>query len=219
MPKSAVFALSLLFAVALPVGAAAQTLEDYDYENLSLRGIGVELGSVMPHGIDRTLSLGVRADLGELGPNLRIVPRASYWSSSLRRAEVAALREQILRLCRDPQADCLREFGEVALSELVLGVDAHYTFPDYVGDPYLGAGVGVHFLNGGGELINGTFVEDGLDAVAPGIALVAGVELPLGSALRLFAEARGTLSSEVRTAGIHLGGTLTFAPHLPRGIR
>lgn len=206
LPLLALFAL---LAPAAPLGA--QSLEDYDYENLEFRGVGLEVGHIRPARVEPTLAIGVRADLGFLGPQVRIVPRASFWSSRLRDEQVSELRENLLGLCRDDGADCLAELGEIRVSDLTLGADAHYTFStDLAATPYAGLGASLHLLNGRGDLINGTFVEDLLDAIAPGVELVGGVELPLAGALRLFAEARGTLSSDVRYLGVSAGGSWLF---------
>ncbi len=202
-------ALLVLLAPAAPLGA--QSLEDYDYENLEFRGVGLELGHLWPARVEPTLAFGIRADLGFLGPQVRIVPRASFWSSQLRGEQVSELRENLLGLCRDDGTDCLSELGEIRVSDLTLGADAHYTFQTgLVATPYAGLGASLHLLNGRGDLINGTFVEDLLDAIAPGVDLVGGVELPLGGALRIFAEARGTLSSDVRYLGVSAGGSWLF---------
>lgn len=203
--------LALLALLAPPALARAQTLEDYDYENLEFRGVGAEVGYIWPARVEPALALGIRADLGFLGPNVRIVPRATFWSSRLRDEQVGRLREALLGLCRDEGTDCLGELGEIRVSDLTLGADAHYTFrTDLVATPYAGAGASLHLLNGRGDLINGTFVEDLLDAIAPGIDMLGGIELPLGDALRLFAEARGTLSSDVRYLGVSAGGSWLF---------
>jgi hypothetical protein len=45
-----------------------------------------------------------------------------------------------------------------------------------------------------------------------------GLELPLGSSLRIQAEARGVLASNARWAGIGIGGAWTF-PSAPRAER
>jgi hypothetical protein len=211
-------ALLVLLAPSAPLGA--QSLEDYDYENLEFRGVGLELAHLWPARVEPTLAFGIRADLGFLGPQVRIVPRASFWSSQLRGEQVDELRENLLGLCRDDGTDCLAELGEIRVSDLTLGADAHYTFQtDLVATPYAGLGASLHLLNGRGDLINGTFVEDLLDAIAPGVELVGGVELPLGGALRLFGEARGTLSSDVRYLGVSAGGSWLFpagpAPRTP----
>lgn len=209
--------LLLLTALAAPGPAPAQSLEDYDYENLAFRGVGLELGGIWPLGVERELLLGARADLGYLGPDVRIVPRITFWSSSLREGVVDELRENVLRLCREPESDCVREFGEVRVSDLALSLDAHYTWPAWAGlVPYTGAGLGIHLLNGQGELIDDTFVEDLLDAITPGINLIAGTELPLGSHLRLFTEARGVLGTDLQYAALVAGGSWTI-PTPPAG--
>lgn len=209
--------LLLLAALAAPGAAPAQSLEDYDYENLAFRGVGLELGGIWPLGVERTLLLAARADLGYLGPHVRIVPRIAFWSSSLREGVVDELRENVLSLCREQGSDCVREFGEVRVSDLVLSVDAHYTWPAWSGLlPYTGTGFGIHLLNGQGELIDDTFVEDLLDAITPGINLIAGTELPLGSRLRLFTEARGVLATDLQYAALVAGGSWTI-PTPPAG--
>lgn len=203
--------LALLALPASPALARAQALEDYDYENLEFRGVGVEVGAMRPSRVEPSLVLGVRADLGYLGPNVRIVPRASFWSSRLRDEQVSELRDNLLGLCRDQGTDCLAELGEIRISDLSLGADAHYTFETALAaTPYAGLGASLHLLNGRGDVINGTFVEDLLDAIAPGVELVGGVELPLGGSLRLFAEARGTVSSDVQYVGASAGGSWIF---------
>lgn len=189
-----------------PAQLGAQTLEDYDYENLAFRGVGVEVGWMFPRRVESDLAIGLRADLGELGPGLRIVPRLEYWSSTLRASKLAALRENILRLCREPGEDCVRDFGRVEVSDLALHMDAHYTFPEYTAVmPYLGAGFGIHLLNGQGEVIDDTFLEDLLDAISPGFNLIGGAEIPLASTLRAFGEARAVLATDVQYVGLHLG--------------
>lgn len=200
--------LLVLAALCVPSLAGAQSLEDYDYENLELRGVGVELGGIRPANVESTWTAGVRADLGYLGPNVRLVPGISFWSSRLNEGEVLELRQNVLRLCREPESDCLREFGEVRVSDLVLDLNAHYTWEaQYEVFPYAGAGASLHLLNGSGELIDDTFMEDLLDAVTPGVNLLAGVEAELGPSLRFFVEGRATLATDVRYLGATAGGS------------
>jgi hypothetical protein len=131
------------------------------------------------------------------------VPSIRYWSSSLRDSEVNRLADQIRRLCeRQVNANCPAfALGEIERSDLELGTDAHYLFPTgYTVEPYLGGGLSLHLLNGRGDAIDDTFVEDLLDTVAPGLNLVGGVNVPLGSALQLVGETRLVLVSDVRYA-------------------
>ena len=73
---------------AAPNGAKGQDLADFDYEHLSLRGVGFEWGYLYPSRVERTQSYGVRVDLGYLGPGLRIVPGVTYWKAAFRAAEI-----------------------------------------------------------------------------------------------------------------------------------
>jgi hypothetical protein len=210
--------LSLALLLFLPARAAGQGLADYDYENLQFRGLGVEFGRVWPTETRSAYSFGIRADMGFVGPHVRIVPSARFWSSSLRTSEVNRLADQIIRICdKQPGATCPTslDLGEVQRSDLELAADAHYVFdvsPSV--QPYAGAGLSLHLLNGRGEFINGTFVEDLLDTVIPGAEAIGGVEVPLAPSLKLLTEARVTLTSDLQFVNLVVGGSWTL-PSVP----
>jgi hypothetical protein len=206
--------LFLLVLLLLPARAAAQGLADYDYENLQFRGLGVEFGRVWPTETRPAFSFGVRADMGYVGPNVRIIPSARFWSSSLRDSEVNRLADQIIRICeKQPGATCPTslDLGEVQRSDLELAADAHYVF-DLTAPvrPYAGAGLSLHLLNGRGEFINGTFVEDLLDTVVPGFDVIGGFDVPVAPSLKLLTEARVTLTSDVQFVNVVVGGSWTL---------
>ena len=203
---------SILFLLTLlvPAGLAGQTWEDYDYENLEFRGLGVEVGALFPTKVESTIAFGLRADLGMVGPNVRISPALRYWSSPLRRAEVDRLGDQIRRICeRQEGAVCPAfDLGEIRRSDFELSVDAHYLFDlDLVVTPYAGGGVGLHLLNGSGEAIDGTFVEDLLDTLSPGVNLIAGLSLPISPSLEVLTEARGVLVGDIRYLNLLVGAS------------
>lgn len=208
----------LLVFLLLPARAAAQGLADYDYENLQFRGLGVEFGRVWPTETRAAYSFGMRADMGYVGPHVRVVPSARFWSSSLRTSEVNRLAEQIIRICdKQPGATCPQslDLGEVQRSDLELAADAHYDFdlaPSF--QPYAGAGLSLHLLNGRGEFINGTFVEDLLDTVIPGAEAIGGVAVPIAPSLKLITEARLTLTSDLQFVNVVVGGSWTL-PSVP----
>lgn len=200
----------LLAVLVCPKAAWSQNLEDYDYENLQFRGIGAEVGWVIPWNVEPTVSYGVRGDMGFVGPHVSITPAIRYWSSRLKDKEVARLATQFIEICnRRAPGNCptVLDLGEVRRSDLELSVDAH-VIPELssIVTPYLGAGVSLHLLNGGGESIQDTFVEDLLDTVAPGLNLLGGVQLPLGSTVDFSAEARLVLTSDVQYGNLVLGG-------------
>ncbi len=217
MPRaSSAFAIPLLIASAVlaAVPASAQRPEDYDYENLGFRGIGLWAFGVVPARSDAALGLQLRADLGELGPNVRVVPSATFWTSRIRDGEVDEMERQIERACDRSGVPCSGiDLGEVKLSDFSVDLDLHYLWTtDYGIEPYAGVGAGIHLVDGRGEFIEDTFVEDVLDAITPGLNLMAGLELPLGSTLTLQGEIRGVLASNARWLGAGIGGAWTFAP-------
>ena len=197
--------------------ASAQTLADYDYENLQFRGLGVEVGWVVPTELETTISYGLHADMGFVGPNVRIVPSMRYWSSNLQQGQLDRLSEQIVQICERQAAVCpALNLGEVQRTDLELSTEAHYIVP--VGGAlsvYAGGGLSLHLLNGRGELIDDTFVEDLLDTVAPGFNLLVGSFVPLGK-VRLYGEARGVITSDIQYGNFSLGLTFSLpSPPVP----
>jgi opacity protein-like surface antigen len=190
-------------------GLHAQTLADYDYENLTFRGLGFDYGYIWPNKVESASQYNVRLDLGYLGPGLRIAPTITYWSSDLKRPELQrladrleqlpALQEQGVELSAD-------DLGNVSWSDLSVGVDAQlvWTVPLNI-MTYIGGGVAVHALNGRGTAIEDTFVEDLLDSTTPSFALSAGAEYQLVERLRIYAEGRFTLMSDLRYPGVRAG--------------
>jgi hypothetical protein len=71
-------------------------------------------------------------------------------------------------------------------------------------------------MNGSGSSIDDTFVEDLLDNMTPGIAFMAGLEFEPTTILRLYAEGRYTLQSEVRYPGLRLGAALMVPSNTAR---
>jgi hypothetical protein len=212
MPITRRLCALLAIGLLIPGMAASQQWEDYDYENLEFRGIGLDIGSVWPNGIEPTLAFGVRADMGFVGPRVRVAPAIRYWTSRLEDAEVSRLSEQLQSLCEQQASGPCPDFnlGEIDRSDLELAADAHYLIPTgYTIEPYVGGGLGIHLLNGSGEAIEGTFVEDLLDTVVPALNLVGGVNIPIGT-LVLIGEARYVLVSDVRYGHLLVGGTWTL---------
>lgn len=207
MGSRAVAVVALAVAAgALPTTAAAQELADFDYENLAFRGFGVDWGYIFPSQVEPTQAFGIRVDLGYLGPGLRIMPYASYWSSRLQDEEVAALEGSLERLIqRESGSTASVNLGTIDRSDLALGLDGHVVWSVPYGLlTYAGAGAAAHFLNGGGEAIDDTFVEDLLDTVTAGFNLHVGVEYPR-ERLRVYGGARYELLDDLQYFGLELG--------------
>jgi hypothetical protein len=223
------FARLLVFPAllaVLPAAAAGQTLADYDYENLTFRGFGFDYGYIWPDKVEAAPMWSVRLDLGFLGPAVRLTPALSYWSSRFRAGELDRLADRISEL------PALRErgvsltaadLGDIHWSDLALGLDAHvvWTAPfDVI--TFLGVGASLHALNGRGDAIADTFIEDLLDSTAAGAALMAGFELQPLARLRVYAESRYTLTSNVRYPSLRVGASLMLPPrqqHTVQGVR
>ena len=208
-------AARLVTACALLSCAAhvhAQELADYDYENLTFRGIGFDYGYIWPSKVKATPMYSVRLDLGFLGPAVRLAPSISYWSSEFSMEELDRLADRLNNLPPLQEQGVVitaADLGTVEWSDLALSVDAHLVFTaplDII--TFVGFGASVHALNGRGDAIADTFVEDLLDSTTAGIAVMAGAEFQPVSSVRFYGEARYTVVSDVRYPGIRLGAAL-----------
>lgn len=225
--RSAVFgrgsAWSLMVALgALAVSGAApaagQDLADFDYENLSFRGVGVEWSYLIPTRVEPTQSVGVRMDLGYLGPGLRIVPGITYWSSPLEAGEVEELEGRVAGLIRSQTGDPppTVDLGVIDWTDVAVSLDAHVVWRVPYGIlTFAGAGAAAHLLNGDGAAINGTFVEDLLDSVTAGFNLHAGLEYPLARSFRLYGRSRYEVLGDLQYLQLSLGGQLMVGEAAP----
>lgn len=209
----------LIFAMMLccaPATAGAQTLADYDYDNLSFRGIGLDYGYIWPSKVTSAPTYTIRMDLGFLGPGVRVAPQISYWSSETRRTELDRLAGQINRLpplIEQGITITADDLGKITWSDLSIGMDVQMLWTTPVGViTYVGGGVAIHALNGHGDFIENTFVEDLLDSTAAGVAVMAGLEFQPLPRLRLYGEARYTLVTDIRYPGVRLGASLMLPP-------
>jgi hypothetical protein len=210
-------ALAVLFSAG---AGTSQSLADFDYENLTFRGFSLEGGYLSATRVDPAYSIGTRIDLGYLGPGLRIVPGVSYWSSTMKSSEVRELEDKVESLidaelppgASTPQVN----LGTIDWSDIALTLDGHFVWSvPYDLLTFAGAGVSAHILNGDGDAIAGTFVEDLLDSVAAGLNLHAGLEYPLHDRFRLYGVGRYEVLEDLRYLEFRLGGQITFAPPAP----
>jgi hypothetical protein len=186
---------ALLIGAAAVLGAtearAQVSLEDYDYDNLGLRAIGAEILWVDASQTDGTVGFGARADLGYLGPHVRIVPRVAYWSADVNDSEVRKLEEQLQETCSEP---CEIQLGSLKRSAFILGADAQWTLLQSSLRPYVGAGLDIYFLDDSGDAIRGTFLDN--TVITAGISGLVGLELDFLRRWRAFGELRGTLVTD-----------------------
>lgn len=213
----AVVLLGVLFALVVLLGArpaAAQGLADFDYENLSFRGISADGGYMMPSSrVESAATYGARVDLGFLGPGVRITTGFSRWDSFLTDAEVGKLESQLDSLIAaqaEPGANPTSvDLGRISWADVAINADAHLIWEVPFGVlTYTGLGATAHVLQGGGPAIEGTFVEDLLDSVRAGVNAHGGLEIPVHPRFRLLGEARYELLENLRYLQLRAGGQI-----------
>ncbi|MEX2529788.1 MAG: hypothetical protein WD960_03360 [Gemmatimonadota bacterium] len=215
----AVVLLAVFFVILMLLGArplAAQGLADFDYENLSFRGVSADVGLVVPSArIEGTQSFGGRVDLGFLGPGVRVTAGFNRWSSYLTREEVGALEAQLERLI-DEQAQpgspsASVDLGRISWADFAINTDAHmmWSLPGGL-TSYAGMGATAHIMQGGGAVIEDTFVEDLLSSIRAGVNAHAGVEVPVHRRLRLVGEARYEILEDLNYLQLRVGGQVMF---------
>ena len=190
-----------IFLLTASSDARGQTLEDYDYTNLGFRAFGAEATWVNASESESTVGIGIRVDLGFLGPYIRIVPRAAWWNARVTESAVRELEEQMEEVSDLPPGSI--NLGPLERTAWILGTDVQWTLQDAVFAPYLGVGLEVYFLDNDGDAINGTFLDNMLITV--GITGVIGAELNLADHWRVYSELRGSLVTDASNAAVALG--------------
>ncbi len=220
MLGGAVVFLGVLFAILLILlgakPAQAQGLADFDYENLNLRGAMVDVGYVMPRGVENTQSVGVRLDLGFLGPGVRVTTGFSRWSSELERSEIRTLEASLEDLVLEQTGEEVAvDLGRVTLSDFAMNADVHMIWHIPFGLlGYLGTGGTAHVMRGGGDAIEDTFVEDLLNQIRAGVNFHGGIEVPLGAGLRLVGETRYEVVQSSPYLQFRVGGQYIWGPRM-----
>jgi len=201
-----------------PVGALGQELADLDYEHLGFRGFGLDWGYMWPSRIARTGSPGLRIDMGYAGPGLRIVPNVSYWSSPLEQAEITELEDRIEALiaAQSGAPSPPLDLGTVKWRDVAVGVDAHVVWDSLLDIlTYGGIGVTAHVLDGDGDAINGTFIDDLLDSVTAGFNLHFGMEYPLTERVRVYTVSKYEVLSDLQFFTVRAGWQIMTGPNAP----
>ena len=190
--------------LASPAAGAAQTLADYDYDHLTFRGVGLGGGYLWSGRVENTELYTLRIDLGYLGPGIRMVPSFGYWASELQREEIDSLAGQL----QIPSS----RLGTIEWSDISFSVDTHLVWTAPLGIfTFIGAGLGLHALNGQGPAVEGTFVEDLMDDFTVGVNGIAGFEFEPIRRVRVFAEGRYTALNSLRYASARGGVQIMFS--------
>jgi len=199
-------AVALFGSVAIaPVVAAQTILEQFSAESLAPRAIGVDLGALGGTRIDGATVVALRVDVGPVAPRVRVLLGLSYFQANLTNGELATFAARLRSLVVDPTGDATIELGQVSWGDLSGDLDLQYVLPTRgTVALYAGLGASVHVRHGSGPAIDGTFVQDALDGINPGINGTLGAEFGTGQ-WRVVLEGRGVLASGLSTAGVVCG--------------
>jgi hypothetical protein len=211
--------MCLFAALVIPMGSSAQQdIADIDYAHLSFRGFGFDVGYLWPNKVAATESYAVRFDMGYAGPGLRIVPSVTYWNSQLNDGEITDFETRVADLVASQTGGPrpALDLGTIEYTDIALGVDGHVVWElplDLL--TYGGLGLTAHFINGDGEAINGTFVEDLIDSVEPGFNLHLGMEYPVTNAMRLYSVGRYEVMPDLQYFHVRVGWQIMTGPNAP----
>ena len=190
-----------LLLLASSGAARGQALEDYDFTNLGFKAIGAEATWVDASQNESTIGVGIRADLGFLGPYIRIVPRAAWWNARVEDSAVRELEQQLEQVSDLPPGSI--NLGTLERTAWIVGADAQWTLHDAFFAPYLGVGLELYFLDDDGDAIEGTFLDNMV--VTAGISGLIGAELNFARHWRVYSELRGTLVTDASNVAVALG--------------
>ena len=108
------------------------------------------------------------------------------------------------------------DLGAIEWSDVALTLDAHVVWRvPYNVLTFAGLGGAVHFLNGSGAAIAGTFVEDLLDSVTAGFNLHSGLEVPVHGRLRLSGVARYEVLGDLQYFQLGIGAKVLVSGPAP----
>ena len=205
--------IAWLAALALmPAALGAQAvLEQFSYDALRPTGLQADAGMLVSGDLENTLVGGVRLDAGRMAPRFRVLLGLSYFRSDFDAGATARFEQRLRDIVIDPSGDDTITVGRVTWADVVADVDLQYALVESaVGAVFAGAGVSVHFRNGSGPAIAGTFVEDALDEIGAGLNAMIGGEVRLAGPWRGTAEVRGVVASGLSSASLRVGVMYRF---------
>lgn len=196
---AAALVLMVLGGMAEP--AKGQGLEEYDYTNLGLRGIGIDAFTVDASQNESTLGIGAKLDLGFLGPSVRVVPRFGYWKADVDGSQVSEFEAQLEEVSGLTPGSI--SLGTIDRSAYIFGTDFQWTRRSAKVAPYIGAGLDVYILNDDGDAIRGTFLDDVV--VTAGVSGVIGAQVSLSRRWSAYGEFRGSAVTDATNLSVALG--------------
>lgn len=194
----------LVLCVCAPVRLCAQ-FSEFSSEELRLRAVGLDFGVLAGTNILGTGTAALRFDIGTVAPRARVVLGLSFFRTNVSSTALHRFEQRLQSVVIDPSGDDTVNLGAITWGDAIADLDVQYLMPQGRSVlVYSGLGLSVHFRNGTGTAIRGTFVEDALDGITAGLNAMLGVELG-AKRWRLAVESRGVLASALSTIGISMG--------------
>lgn len=204
----------LLFVMALPLvpttARAQGFLNEFSSEGIRLAGIGFDVGGIWSDRLDPAFSGSIRVDAGFVAPHIRPLLSASVFHSRYAADEIQTLEDRLTALVVDPTGQARVVIGDITLTNVTLDLDLQYVFTVGRVTPFMGLGMGVHIRNAAGSAIQGTFLEEALQAIVAAGNATAGVEVRLSPTVNFTAEARGIAASGLMALSARGGLMLRF---------
>ncbi len=197
---------SSVCAASVPGAAAQDALQGFSYDNIRFNGIQVEAGVITSKRLKGATQLGLRVDLGQFAPRVRLMAGLSYFRSDFTAREIGKFETALARVVNDPEGNFTIDLGRVRWADVALDVDFQYLLGSWRRwQPYLGLGASAHIRNGSGAAIDGTFVEDALDNISAGINVTAGWDVSVAPGIIVNVGGRAVLASDASTLGLQVG--------------
>jgi len=208
--RSLILLALLALLAAAPPARAQGFLDEFTYEGLRFAGLGADFGGIWSDRLAGTVSASLRVDAGFIAPRVRPLLSAGFFTSRYADDEIAALEQRLNAAVDDPTGDARVDIDSIPLTNLALDLDLQYLFATGRVIPYAGLGLGVHLRNASGAAIEGTFVEDALEAIVAAVNGSAGVEVQVAPRVRVTGEVRGVLASGLMAWSARVGMMVRF---------
>lgn len=185
-----------LAALDAPRPACAQGfLDAFSSEGLRFSGFGLDFGGAWSDRLDPAFSGSFRVDLGTVAPRVRPLLSVSVLRSRYADDEIATLEDRLTAVVDDPSGQARVVIDSLRLTNVTVDLDLQYVVNAGRVAPYAGVGVGVHLRDVDGAAIQGTIVEDALQAIVAAVNGTVGVEVALSPRVWLTVEGRGVAAS------------------------
>ena len=190
---------------------AQKILEQFSSENLVASAVGIDVGVLAGTDIRGTRTAGLRVDFGRVAPSIRVLVGASYFQADLSGAALQRFAQRVKSVVIDPLGEDSIALGRITWSDLTGDLDLQYVMPQVRAvTAYMGLGLSVHVRHGSGLAINGTFVQDALNAITAGLNGTLGAEFGSGR-WRFALDGRGVVASGLSTVALTAGARYRWA--------